>query len=395
MRSDEILQSTRRMEEQVIAWRRDLHAHPELGFEEVRTAGVVAQALLGMGIEVETGVARTGVVGRLGRGRPVIAIRADMDAVPVQEDNDLSYASQNAGVMHGCGHDGHVAMLLGAAQVLAEMHGRPAGEIRFLFQPSEERTDSEGNSGAMLMVRDGAMDGVDAVIALHLESMIRAGAMHVDRGAYVSGSSDLFVGTIIGNGGHGAVPHETIDTFSLLAQVIQAINAIVSRRIDPAQPATISIGTIHGGLSPSTIPDRVEIRGGARSYDPEVRKQLLVELERAFSLTRALGGDYELHIRPGYPPIFNDAGVADVIADTICDLWGRKALIEPLVNLGGEDFSRMTDMAPGAMFILGAQIGDERRGHHSPTFDIDESVLTVGASVLAESACRLLQRYQH
>jgi len=253
--------------------------------------------------------------------------------------------------------------------------------------------DVEGNSGAMLMVKDGVMDGVDAVFALHVESMIAAGRMHVDRGAYVSGTNDLFVGTILGNGGHGAVPHEAVDPFSLLAQIIQAIYAIVSRRVDPAQPATISIGTIHGGLSPSTIPDRVEVTGVARSYDPEVRRQLLAEIERAFALTRALGGDYELDIRPGYPSIFNDEVVADVIAAAIRDLWGSEALIEPLVNLGGEDFSIMTQLAPGAMFILGAQIGDDRRGHHSPTFDIDESVLVVGASVMVESACRLLERH--
>jgi amidohydrolase len=365
--------------------------HPELGFHEERTAALIAEVLQGLGLHVRQGVGRTGVVGRIGSGHPCVAIRADMDALPVQEVNDVPYASQVPGVMHACGHDGNIAMALGAASILAQSADRPQGEVRFLFQPCEEGTDAEGKSGAQRMLDDGALDGVDAVLSLHVGGTVPAGTVAVSPG-YVLAAADSWEATLTGQGCHGAYPHLGLDPFSLLAQVIQAINTIVPRRIDPLHPAVVSIGAIHGGEAGNIIPREVQLKGTIRSFDDETRQRLHRELERALALARALGGDYTLALRKGGPAVYNNPAIVTAIQSAAGDLFGPDAIAAQEVGMGADDFAWMLQRAPGVAFQIGVQQGDERRLHHSPDFDFDDSVLPKGAALLAETACRLLAR---
>ncbi|MCJ7667940.1 MAG: amidohydrolase, partial [Anaerolineae bacterium] len=235
---------------ELIRLRRAIHRHPELGFREVKTAALIAVTLESLGIKVQIGVAKTGVIGYLGEGGPVVAIRADMDALPIQELNEVAYRSQLPGVMHACGHDAHVAMALGAAVLLKET--KVEGEVRFLFQPSEEHLDEEGKSGAMRMVEEGAMEGVEAILALHVDSEMESGIIKISPGP-MAAAVDSFKATIVGRGCHGAYPHRGVDPIFIAGQVILAIQGIVSRRIDPVKAAVISIGTIHGGTAENII----------------------------------------------------------------------------------------------------------------------------------------------
>lgn len=385
-----MLESAMKIKDQLVSWRRDFHMHPELGFEESRPAGIVADTLKEIGIRVDTGVGVTGVVGYLGEGSPVVGIRADMDALPLQEANDVSYASQNPGVMHACGHDAHTAILLGVARILSEMPGRPLGEIRFLFQPSEEDWDEELKSGATLMIEDGALEGLDAVIALHVDNNTPTGQIEIS-GGKASAAVDSFLATIIGQGGHGAYPHKTVDPTFILAQVINAIHGIRARRIQPIRSAVISIGSIHAGHTSNVIPDSLEMMGTIRSFDTEVREQLSEELEKAFAISRAFGGDYTLTIDKGFPPMYNDPEVAELIRQTASEMLGEDKVNEDEAQMGAEDFSYMSQLAPGAMLSLGVKIDDTPRPAHSPTFDINEDALPIGAALLAEVAYRLLK----
>lgn len=384
-----MLEQTNDLREQLIAWRRDFHMHPELSFQEFRTAKRVTEELEAMGIRFDAGVGKIGVIGHIGSGSPVIGIRADMDALPIQEANDVPYASQNPGVMHACGHDAHTSMLLGVARIFSQMADRPPGEVRLLFQPSEESWDSEGKSGAVRMIDDGAMKDVDAVIALHVGSQYPANTIMSSDG-YVAASVDSFTAVIKGTGGHGAYPHLGKDPIYILAQVINAIHGIRARRIDPIQPAVISIGSVHGGSVENVIPAEVEIVGTIRSFDDAVRQQLWDELENALAVSRAFGGDYALEIDKGYPSLYNDPDVTSLISQAAVDLFGEQVLLPSERGMGAEDFAYMTRKAPGSMFILGTGLAGPLRLAHSPTFDIDESALPMGVALLAESARRLL-----
>ncbi len=385
-----MLERARVLQEQIVAWRREVHKHPELGFQEHRTAQLVADALRDIGIRVETGIGKTGVVGHLGEGRPSVGIRADMDALPLQEANDVPYASRTPGVMHACGHDAHVGILLGVAKLLSEMKDRPSGEIRFLFQPCEEGQDDEGKSGAVRMIEDGALEGLDAVIALHVASEIPAGKVEIDSG-YALAAVDSFDATLVGAGCHGAYPHMGVDPIFILAQVINAVHGIRARRINPVRPAVISFGSIHAGDANNVIPNEVKINGTIRSYDDETRHQLWEELEKALGVARVLGGDYQLTIEEGFPSTYNDPEIAGIIRQVAEEMLSQDGLYPPEPGMGAEDFSYMARKAPAAMFMLGAQIGQENRPHHSPIFDLDESAFPIGAAVLAEVACRLLR----
>ncbi|MFP4320920.1 MAG: M20 family metallopeptidase [Anaerolineales bacterium] len=381
------------LQAQMVAWRRDIHQHPELGFQETRTAQLVANALRGLGLEVEVGIAKTGVVAHLMNGEgPVVGIRADMDALPIHENNpELPFASQTPGVMHACGHDAHTAILLGVAHILHDLPDLPAGEIRFLFQPCEETQDDENKSGGLRMTEENALAGVDHTLALHVASHIESGAVLVAEGP-ITAAVDSFEAVIKGKGCHGAASHLGIDPIYILAQVINAIHGIRARRIDPAKAATISIGSVHGGDANNVIPHEVRLNGTIRTYDPDVREQIRHDLYSAFDVARALGGDYELHLQPGYPPTINDAGAVRAIEASTVDMFGAEAMQPGEAILGGEDFSYMTQAAPGAMFFLGAKYDDQERPHHSPVFNIDEAVLQRGAAVLAESALRLMRQ---
>ena len=374
--------------------RREIHMHPELGFQEVRTAALVADSLKeigGIGIRTQVGV--TGVVGDLGTGDgPTIAIRADMDALPVLENTGLGHASRDAGKMHACGHDAHTAILLGAAHLLKQEFatGKLKGNVRFLFQPAEE-VGGDGVSGAPKMIADGAMDGVDHVIALHVASEIPLGQVGLTRGP-VTAAADGFKGWIRGTGGHGAYPHGGTDPVMMMAAVVQAINGIVSRRIDPMKSAVISVGIVQTGTAFNIIPNEVYIGGTIRSFDPEVREQLYVELDRAFSVAKALGGDYTLEIIRGYPAGINDATGTQWMDDVASEYLGAANVDRVTAGMGGEDFAYMQQKAPGTMMMLGAAVGDMNRPHHTPVFDIDERSFPIGAAILAETVRRYLTR---
>jgi amidohydrolase len=389
-RSVDLLTKAEALAGQLVAWRRDIHQHPELSFQEHRTARLVAETLEGFGIETQTGVGRTGVVGILGEGSPVIGIRADMDALPILEENPNDYRSQTPGAMHACGHDAHTAMLLGVARLLSEMPDRPPGQIRFFFQPSEEASDNEGKSGAVRMIEDGALEGVDRVIALHVGSDMPANQIMVDSG-FITASEDSFEVSILGTGGHGAYPHQTVDPTFILPQVLNAIHGIRARKVDPTKAAAISIGSIHAGAVSNVIPAVVEITGTMRSFDDSVREQLKLELVKALEIAKAMGGDYRVRIRPGYISTYNDPTVVDEIRQSAEAMKGEGVFLKPEASMGAEDFSYMTRAAPGAMFMLGAAVGDFSRPHHTPVFDIDERVLPLGAAVLADTTCRLLE----
>ena len=386
-----VMDRAQEIADQIVAWRRDIHQHPELGFQEYRTAKLVAEALTAMGIEAETGVGITGVVARIGEGSPKIGTRADMDALPIQEANATAYASQTPNVMHACGHDAHTAILLGVARILNGMENRPPGEIRLLFQPSEEMQDKEGKSGAMRMIDDGALEGLDHVLALHVASGLESGKVEI-RSGYGHANCDSFFATIYGTGGHGAAPHRGTDPVFMLAQLINVIYGITARRIDPTRPAVISIGGIHGGDASNVIPAEITINGTIRSYDDETRVRLRDEVQKAFEMVRSLGGDYKLEFEIGYDAAYNDPEVSDLIREVTVDLLGEGHLQNPEPGMGAEDFGYMTRLAPGAMFMLGAKYDEQNRAHHTPVFDIDEGSFPIGAAILAEAVVRLLER---
>ena len=384
-----MLKQAHALTEEIIEWRRDFHMHPEIGFDVHRTAGIVADELEKLGYRVKRGVGKTGVVADLGEGSPVVALRADMDALPLQEMNDFEYKSRIDGKMHACGHDAHTAMALGAATILAKE--KFPGMVRFLFQPAEEVADEEGKSGAQRMVEDGAAEGVDFVIAQHIDPQTPVGTVSISAGP-ASGGVDSWFGIIHGKGGHGAHPDKVIDTFYLTAHVILALNAIVSRRLDPFATAVVSIGSINGGFTENVIPESVRITGTLRFTDSKTHEKIHAEIRRAFEIARTLGGDYDLKFEIGGPPMINDKLVSDMIEQAAVDLIGRENVHEPHKTLGAEDFGSFLEKAPGAMFALGVQkAGHEDYLLHHPKFDLDERALPIGTAVMVETALRFLR----
>jgi amidohydrolase len=381
------------LKDKLVAIRRDLHRHPELGFQEFRTAQKIVEELHQLGIECETGIAKTGVVAYLGEGKPRFALRADMDALPIQEANEVEYKSQHPGVMHACGHDAHVACLLGAAMLLNEdfKAGKLNGSVKLLFQPNEENSGTAGPSGGQLMVEAGVLNDVDAVVGLHVISSAPSGEVYVRPGAFMA-AVDTFEGQVIGIGGHGAYPHEALDPIWLAAQVINAIHGIVSRRIDPLKQGVITVTMIHAGTATNIIPEAVQLTGTIRSFEEAVRQELHTDLEKAFSMARAIGGDYKLRIIPGYPATVNDPQMAEFVRTMATDLVGAERVHEASMQMGAEDFSFMARAKPATFFNLGAKKDAVHRPHHNAVFDIDESVLPTGAALLAEAARRYLMR---
>ena len=388
-----MLKKAQAIESTVIGFRHQIHQYPELAFEEHRTADLIAQRLTELGIAVRTGVAKTGVVGDLGEGSRCIALRADMDALPIQEENDAPYASKIPGVMHACGHDVHVACLLGVAEILAQEHaaGRLPGRVRFLFQPSEENQDSEGLSGGMRMAQEGVMDGVDGIVGMHIWTGVPAGKISTRVGA-LTAHPDKFTLVIKGQESHGAYPHEGFDAIAISAQVINALQTVISRRLDPTRGRVLTVGTIHGGAKDNIMAGQVTMTGTIRTFEPETRQQLLAEMERACGVARALGGDYELDIVAGYHPVVNDPGMTALVQEVATDLLGPQNVLEAPQEMGGEDFSYLARQAPGCFFWLGGALADgPKRLHHHPKFDIDEQALPLGVALLAETVIRFLQ----
>ena len=391
MKEVDMLNRAKGIHDKLIDYRHDFHQHPEVGFHEFRTSVKVAEVLTSLGCQVRQKVGKTGVVAELGQGMPIVAIRADMDALPLQEENKTTYASQNPGVMHACGHDAHTAILLGVAELLSREEQLP-GTVRLLFQPAEEVADEEGLSGAQRMVQDGAMQGgVGITLALHVSAHIPVGQISIEAGP-ASGGVDSFRAVIMGMGGHGARPHETVDPIFLAAHVILALNGIVSRRLDPYDPAVVSIGSIHAGKADNVIPDQEDILGTIRFMQPEVQKQIHAEIERAFEVAKSLGGNYKLKFEIGTPPMTNDAKVVELIKRVAKDLLGKENIVAPQKGLGAEDFGCFSELAPGAMFSLGSKLEGDEREHHNSRFDVNDDCLPIGAAILTETTLRYLRQ---
>jgi amidohydrolase len=385
-----MLNQAMELQEKLQEYRHDFHKYPELGFQEERTSTKVAAVLTSLGCRVRKNVGKTGVVAELGQGKPIVAIRADMDALPLQEENLTAYASQIPGVMHACGHDAHTAILLGVAELISKQKQIP-GTVRFLFQPAEEVADEEGISGAPRMIQDGAMDGgVGLVLALHVSAHVPVGQIHIGAGPS-SGGVDTFRASIIGMGGHGARPHETVDPIYLSAYVILALNGIVSRKLNPFDSAVVSIGSIHAGYAENIIPGKVDILGTLRYTQHSVQEKIHAQITNAFEVVRSLGGEYELKFELGTPPMINDEKAANLIRQTAINLLGAENVQKPPDGLGAEDFGCFTELAPGAMFSLGSKVDGDEREHHNSRFDVNDRCLPYGAAILAETALRFLR----
>ena len=398
-----MLERAEQLTDQLIAWRRHLHQHPELGFEERETARFVVETLRPLDLAIREGVGKTGVVAELGspeREGPIVAIRADMDALPIEEQSGVSFCSQRPGVMHACGHDAHVAMALGAAHLLhahAREHELP-GRIRFLFQPCEETEDAERQSGAQRMVADGAMEGVAAVVGQHVEPMTPVGRILLASGP-IAAAPDNFYVTITGHGTHAASPQRGVDPIWLSAQVLSAIFALRGRVTNPVAPAVITVGQIHGGTTENVIPPEVALSGTIRTFDAETRQRLHQGLDQACGIARALGGDYSLTISTGCPPLVNDERVTALIREAAEALIGAERIGRDEPQCGAEDFAVLASAAPGGFWQLGVGSAegeggsDERFDCHDPRFVLDERALPLGAALLAASALRLLDEH--
>ena len=381
------------MRDELICMRRDLHRHPELGLREVRTAGLVASALRTLGLDVTEGVAGTGVIGLLRgatAGRTVL-VRADMDALPLDEENEVPYASTVPGRMHACGHDGHVSMGLGVARILATRREHLAGTVKFVFQPAEE-----GPGGALPMIEAGVLHDpeVDYCLGLHLWNELPVGRVGVLDGPIMA-SSDEFVITIRGRGGHGAQPQRVVDPVVTAAHVIVALQTIASRRVDPLQSVVVTVGAIHGGQAPNIVPERIEMRGTVRAMDPELRERLPEMLEELVrGVTSAMGATYELDYARGYPVVVNDIALSDLVRSCARDVLRTDGRVVPCQTMGSEDMAFFLRAVPGCFFFLGS--ANPERGlhhpHHSPRFDFDEQAMPLGVEIMVravEAALRL------
>ncbi|MGD2068726.1 MAG: M20 family metallopeptidase [Gemmatimonadota bacterium] len=389
-----LLDHARDLSADLVALRRDLHRHPELSFEETRTAAICARSMAELGLVVRTGVGLTGVVADLQNGDgPTVALRADMDALPIQEVGDHGYLSTVEGVMHACGHDAHTAGLVGAARLLVAARERgelPPGTVRLLFQPSEEKADAEGKSGATRMIEDGAMEGVDFVTGLHVGAHLPAGKLFVSEGEVMAGSEEIGV-EVQGESAHAARPNEGVDALTLAAQGIVTIQQAVSRRIDPMESGVVTLGTIQGGRAPNVLADLVRIEGTLRYFRAEVRDALIAAVRASFEMLERHGARVEVRIGPGYVPVVNHPDVSTTLERAFVELVGEDAVLPMEPMMGAEDFAFLAREAPGCFYWLGAACPEPREHHHS-RFDIDESVLPLGAASLAIAAVSLLER---
>lgn len=377
----------------LIEIRRHLHSHPELSGQEHHTAAFVAGVLSSNGVHVREGVGKTGVIGEVQgtpSDRPCLAIRTDMDALPIQERTGLEYASKAAGVMHACGHDVHTTVGLGTAMVLSQLAEELPGKVRFLFQPAEEIAQ-----GASWMVQDKAMDNVSAILSLHVFPSIPAGKVGIRYGALTAAADELDI-IIVGESGHGARPHEAIDAIWIAAQVITTLQQAISRTQNPLRPVVLSIGQINGGRAPNVIADSVKLRGTVRSLHPETRANLPLWIEKIVgNVCASYGAQYEVDYRPGTPGVQNDLALSQLLQTAAEEAWGSdrvQVLTEP--SLGAEDFSLYLEHAPGSMFRLGVGYEDRAINYplHHPQFEVNESAIVTGVVTLAYSAFKYWQQ---
>jgi len=384
-----VAESARAWASELVEWRRHLHRNPELSFAEFETTKFLAAKLTQWGIPFERPTP-TGLVGLVEGTRPgpTIAVRADIDALPIQEENTFEFCSQRPGVMHACGHDGHTAILLGLARHLSQ-HRDFAGRVKLLFQPAEEKPPG----GAQAFIKAGVLDGVSACIGLHLMSHLPTGTAGIQEGP-VMANSDGFAARIQGRGGHGALPHQTIDAVMVACSAVVNLQTIVARKVDPTKAAVISVGSIHAGSTFNVIANAAELKGTVRCFDPAVRQQLRREIQRTLQSTCDLfGASLDLDYTWGYPACVNHPEITAVFREAAAEVLGAQQVqtVEPL--MGGEDFAHYGEQVPAAFLFVGCrnpEVGADWP-HHHPRFTIDEAALPLGMEILGRAALKLLQ----
>jgi len=369
------------LRDEIVALRRDLHRHPELAWNERRTAEQVARSLTGQGLELRTGLGGTGIVAEA-RGKPgrTLLLRVDMDALPIQEDSTSAHASEVPGVMHACGHDGHVAMGVAAARLAAAR--RAPGTVRVLFQPAEE-----GEGGAQAMVAAGVMQDVALAVGVHLWNELPVGTLGVKTGPLMAAVDRLRI-VVRGRGGHGGKPHRSADPVVAAAHVITTLQTIVSREVPPTLAGVVTLGSVHGGQAFNVIPDEVTLLGTIRTFDADLRRSMPERVSRiAAGVTEALGCRAEVEVRPGNPPVVNDSAVAERARRAAARVVGEENVVEPEPTMGGEDMAIYFERAPGCFVFVGS--ANAARGldqpHHSPRFDFDEDALLIGTEFLLQA----------
>ncbi len=381
----------------LVTWRRDFHRHPELGFQQVRTAGIVAQRLGELGMEVQTGVGRTGVVGLLEGtsplspkgtggtgGGPVILLRFDMDALPITEENTTDYVSQTPGVMHACGHDGHVAIGLGVATLLTRHLNELSGSVKFVFQPAEE-----GDGGAMEMIKDGVLHALaprpDVALGLHIVNQLPSGLVTAGEGP-VMAAAEFFRCTITGRGGHGATPHQTVDAIVVASHIVTALQTVVSRNVDPAEPVIVSVCSLHAGTASNVIAEQAELRGTIRTFDEATRQTVLRRVREIIEGTaRVMGASAQLEIEPVTIALVNDAATAARVRGAAARVVGAEHVSAQQRWMASEDMSYFLREIGGCFFFIGAARNTSELPHHNPRFDFDEAVLPQGVAILCET----------
>ncbi|WP_411343788.1 M20 metallopeptidase family protein [Paenibacillus sp. WLX1005] len=378
------------LEKDIVDWRRHMHQYPELSFQEVKTSQFIADTLQSFGYDVRTNVGEGGVLADL-KGAlpgPTIAFRADFDALPIHEENQVPYRSQNDGVMHACGHDGHTASLLGVAKVLSQHTDQLQGSVRFIFQHAEEKIPG----GAKAMIDDGALEGVDEVYGAHLASYLPYGKIAVVSGPSMA-AADGFSVVIQGKGGHGARPDQTIDSIVVGSQVVGALQHIVSRHVDPLKSAVVTVGVFQAGSAFNVIADTAKIEGTVRTFDPQVRVQIEEDIQTILQgITSAARATFKLEYTHGYPAVVNPPEQADYVRSLVRDSLGEEALQEVPPSMGAEDFAYYLEERPGNFFYVGSQQNEDTAfPHHHPRFDIDErALLNTGRVFLSIVADKLL-----
>ena len=394
----EIARAVAQVEKQVVEVRRDIHEHPELGNREHRTGALVRDSLRALGLEVRYPVAKTGVIGVLrgGAAGPTVVLRADLDALPIAERNDVAYRSRNPGVKHACGHDAHTAMLLGAAQVLASFKDRLPGTVLFLFQPAEEGPPEGEKGGALLVLEEGALSPppVTAVFALHVSPLLEVGRVGWCEGP-IFASSDRFTVEVQGRKTHGAYPHTGLDPVPVAAELVLALQTIASREIDAQQPKVITVGSIHGGNRNNIIAESVVLEGTLRALDGDVRRELRERLERTVrGVAEAHGTTATVRYGPGHPATVNEPGLTRAMIPALERALGRERVVVVRPEMGAEDFAEYALQFPALYLRLGTR--NQARGLtamvHTPDFDIDEDALPIGVRTLVTLAWESLLR---
>jgi amidohydrolase len=373
----------RELEQDLVHWRRDFHRHPELGFKETRTANIVACYLSELGIDVQTEIGKTGIVGLLQGERPgpVVMLRFDMDALPITEENATEYASETHGVMHACGHDGHVAIGMGVARLLARHRRELAGAVKFVFQPAEE-----GLGGAAKMIRDGAMQNPrpDVTLGLHIFSQLPSGVVAAGEGP-VMAAGERFHCIVTGRGGHGATPHQTVDAIVAAAQIVNALQTVVSRNVDPQEPAVVSVGSLHAGVAFNVIAERAELWGTIRTFDEATRQTALRRVREVVEgAARTMGASAQLEIEELTAAVVNDAATAARVREAAARIVGAENVSAKQRWMASEDMAYFLREVGGCFFFMGGARGPSEFPHHNPHFDFDEAVLPQGAAILCE-----------